>query len=378
MILSKSDAYHAANVFEEFFSEMQRIDDYMRRVKLERMLSFPHSLPGMGPESDMFNDASMNPKDMDIMFHTVSGPKLHRYLEITASNALESSIPGKSLCLLVKERNTGQILGMIRLGSPTINSKPRNLWLGNPLDTVNASVMQRFNSSAIMGFNIVAVQPFGFNALGGKLLAAICCSHQVRELLNKKYDTNFCLFETTSLYGSTKSSSQYDGMKPFIRHNGLTESNFAPLINDTRFRELDAWFREKNNGEPLIDKDASSRKLKTQTKMVGIIKQSLKEHDTTAADKFNKTFNSALQLTEQKRSYISTYGYEAQSVKDYLNLKTDTLIPAENYDRFNIENIIEWWKNKASKRYETLKNENRLRIHQETWNINPEEIDIIR
>jgi len=238
--------------------------------------------------------------------------------------------------------------------------------------------MQRFNSSAIMGFNIVAVQPFGFNALGGKLLAAICCSHQVRELLNKKYDTNFCLFETTSLYGSTKSSSQYDGMKPFIRHNGLTESNFAPLINDTRFRELDAWFREKNNGEPLIDKDASSRKLKTQTKMVGIIKQSLKEHDTTAADKFNKTFNSALQLTEQKRSYISTYGYEAQSVKDYLNLKTDTLIPAENYDRFNIENIIEWWKNKASKRYETLKNENRLRIHQETWNVNPEEIDIIR
>ena len=322
MILSRQDALYAANVITEFFSDMSRVDDYMRQVKLERMSEFPMSLPGMGPEDDLFNNASMHPNDMDITFHVTSVSKLHRYLEIVASNAVESNIPGKSLCVLVKEKNTGQVLGMIRLGSPTINSKPRNTWLGNPLDTHDAEVMKRFNASAVMGFNIVAVQPFGFNALGGKLLAAICCSHDIRRILNKKYETNYCMFETTSLYGSTKSSSQYDGMKPFLRHNGLTESNFAPLINDKNFRELDSWFRSKNNDELLVEREASSRKLKTQTKMVSIIKRSLKEHDSCALTKFNETFQNALNLTEQKRSYVSTYGYEAQSVKDFLNVKT--------------------------------------------------------
>lgn len=378
MYLSKSDAYHAANVFTDFFASMERIDDYMRHVKLERMDSYDNTLPGFGPETDLFDSPDMHPNDMDISLQVVSASKLHMYLEITTSAAIESSIPGRSLCILVRENNTGTYLGMIRLGSPTINSQPRNLWLGNPLDSHNPEVMRRFNQSAIMGFAIVAAQPFGFNALGGKLCAAICCSHEVRRLLNEKYDTNYCMFETTSLYGSTKSSSQYDGMKPFLRHNGLTVSNFAPLINDTRFRELDHWFRERNEGEYIVDKEASSRKLKTQTRMVGLIKGSLKEHDEDAYKKFCESYSKALGLTEQKRSYVSTYGYEAQSVKDYLNLKRDDLVKAENFDRFELEGVIDWWRNKAARRYDTLKSENRLRTQQETWNVNPEKIDIIR
>lgn len=378
MYLSKSDAYHAANVFTDFFASMERIDDYMRHVKLERMDSYDNTLPGFGPETDLFDSPDMHPNDMDISLQVVSASKLHMYLEITTSAAIESSIPGRSLCILVRENNTGTYLGMIRLGSPTINSQPRNLWLGNPLDSLNPEVMRRFNQSAIMGFAIVAAQPFGFNALGGKLCAAICCSHEVRRLLNEKYDTNYCMFETTSLYGSTKSSSQYDGMKPFLRHNGLTVSNFAPLINDTRFRELDQWFRERNEGEYIVDKEASSRKLKTQTRMVGLIKSALKEHDEDAYKKFTESYTKALGLTEQKRSYVSTYGYEAQSVKDYLNLKRDDLVKAENFDRFELESVIDWWRNKAARRYDTLKSENRLRTQQETWNVNPEKIDIIR
>lgn len=376
MYLSKSDAYYAANIFNDFFQNMERVDDYMRTVKLERMDSMPLSLPGLGPETDLFNDHTMHPMDMDISFHPVPVSKLHTYLEITTSAPIEQSIPGKSLCLLVKENNTNKILGMIRLGSPVINSRPRNEWLGRPLDSSNPDVMRRFNQSAIMGFAIVGVQPASFNILGGKLLALICCSHDVRRMLKEKYDSEFCLFETTSLYGSTKSSSQYDGLKPFIRQTGLTDSKFAPLINDHNFRTLDSWFAEKNDGEYIIDREATSRKLKTQTKMVGIIKRSLKEVDEDAYKKFCATYNKALGLTEQKRSYISTYGYE--NVPQYLNLETDTLIKKENYDRFESGELISWWKRKATSRYEKLRDENRLRTEQEVWNINPESIDIIR
>ena len=212
---------------------------------------------------------------MNFKIDSVPMQQFHQYLEIVTSAPVEMSIPGKQMNLIVKETTTNTVVGMIRFGSPTINSKPRNTLLGQPLDTLNPEVMKRFNDSVIMGFAIVPVQPFGFNYLGGKLLSAICCSHEVRERLNKKYDSNICMFETTSLYGSTKQMSQYDGMKPILRFSGLTDSKFLPLINDDTFRSLHQFFIDRNGGEPLVPKEASSRKLKVQTKMIGIIKASL-------------------------------------------------------------------------------------------------------
>lgn len=376
MMLTKTDAYYAANIFEQFFNTFNRIDDYMRQIKMERMESFPFSLPGMGPENDLFDKFDMHPSDMEFSVTPCRQDQFMSYMEITTSAPVEKSIPGKQMLWLVKEKNTGMVVGMIRFGSPTINSRPRNEWLGKPLDTLNSKVMKRFNESVIMGFNIVPTQPYGYNYLGGKLLAAICCSHDVRRALNKKYNSNICMFETTSLYGSSKSSSMYDGMKPILRFNGLTDSNFAPLINDNNFRDLNDWFKKRNNGDYLVPADASSRKLKTQTKMVSIIKSSLKTHDVDAYEKFCQIFLDAKNLTERKRSFYSTYGYE--NVPQYLNLETDTLIKKENFDRFELENVIEWWRKKASKRYENLKSDNRLRTKVETWNVNADDIDIIR
>jgi hypothetical protein len=330
----------------------------------------------MGPQDDMFNDFSIHPNDMEFECREVSNEIFVNYLEIVTSHAVELSVPGKSIKWVVYEKNSGQIAGFIRLGSPTINSKPRNMFLGKPLDTMNKEVMKRFNDSTIMGFAIVPTQPFGFNYLGGKLLASICCSHLTKDALNKKYGGPFCMFETTSLYGTTKSSSQYDGMKPFLRHKGETISDFAPLINDENFRRLNDWFKEKNDGQPLIDKFASSRKLKTQTKMIAIIKASLKGVDDVAYNKFVKTYIDAKGLTEQKRSYMSDYGYE--NVKEYMNMETDVLRKKDNFDRYSFDGVVDWWRKKAVNRFETLKSDGRLRKELETWNMNASEIDIIR
>jgi hypothetical protein len=221
----------------------------------------------------------------------------------------------------------------------------------------------------------VPTQPFGFNYLGGKLLAAMCCSHLARRTLDKKYGGPFCMFETTSLYGSSKSASMYDGMKPILRFKGLTESDFAPLINDDNFRSLNEWFKERNEGESLVDDGASSRKLKTQTKMVSIIKASLKDAEPEEYKKFVTVFAEAKGLTEQKRQFMSDYGYS--NVKEYLNLETDTLEKKENYDRFEFDALVDWWRKKAINRYESLKADNRIRTEVEVWNRNAN-IDIIR
>lgn len=376
MILNNEDAVYAANIFIDFFSDLNRVDEYLRNVKSERILEkYNHHDNFLGgPQDEMFQDFSISPENMNFKVYEVSSKDFITKLQIVSSHIVEASIPGKGLLLCVKETNSDSIVGFIRLGSPTINSKPRNDFLGQPLRTKDKDVMKRFNDSAIMGFIIVPTQPFGFNYLGGKLLAGLCCSHEVRDMLNKKYGGPFCLFETTSLYGSTKAASQYDGMKPFLRYKGLTDSKFTPLLNDNHFRDLSDWFTERNNGERLVPVKASSKKLKTQTKMISIIKKSLKDNKEVL-DKFNQACYNGLSITEQKRTYFCDYGYE--NVKEYLNLETDELRKKDNYDRYSMENIVEWWRKKASKRFESLKTDGRLRTELEVWNKN-NDIDIIR
>jgi len=195
MQLELDDAVYAADKFIDYFSNMGRIDEYLRNIKLERMEQMPSSILGIGPEDDMFDAFDMHPQDMNFKVYTAGerGGFTNEYfnerLQITTSHAIEDSIPGKSLKWIVQETNTQKIVGFCRFGSPTINSKPRNDWLGQ------TPQLSRFNRHAIMGFIIVPTQPFGFNYLGGKLLALLCCSHTARETLNKKYGSDICSYK---------------------------------------------------------------------------------------------------------------------------------------------------------------------------------------
>jgi len=377
MQLSKDEALYAAQYFSDYFRDFGRIDDYLRRVKLERIEKLPTMLPWFSYGDEMFSDFNMHPQDMNFRVSVVGGPMnkfFSEYLEVTTSHAIEDNVPGKNMKLLVHETNTNKLVGFIRLASPVLNMKPRNEFLGKPLDTLNPDVMRRFNQAAVMGFIIVPTQPFGFNYLGGKLLAAICCSHTAKEYFDKKYGTTLCHFETTSLYGTTKSSSQYDGMKPYLRNKGLTDSNFTPLLNDEKFHTFNHWFVDKL-GEELVERGASSRKLKIQTKMISIVKSSLKKESESDYTKFCNTIEEAKGLTEQKRVYMCDYGYA--NTKEYLNMETDELIKKPNYDSYSLDNLVEWWKKKATNRYEKLKESGSVRLEQEIWS-EKSDIDIIR
>jgi hypothetical protein len=159
-----------------------------------------------------------------------------------------------------------------------------------------------------------------------------------------------------------------------MRYKGLTESNFTPLIHDSIFQDLNKWFTARNNDKCLVKEDASSRKLKIQTKMISIIKKGL--NDPEKIKQFNNAILAAKDLTQQKRFYMSTYGFK--NSREVILGEQDTPIKADNYDRFEVEEIIKHWKKMATKRFDKLKNEGRLRTKLETWNTNPDEIDIIR
>ena len=370
MILEKQDAIFAATKMMEYFKDFHRIDDYFRARKIERVKDLPTPLPGMGLEDDMFQDYDMSPEAMDFKVVAIPNKTFDAMVEKVASFSPDEN-PGKTLKLVVQETNTNTIVGFIRFGSPLINSKPRNDFLGGVPN------LEIFNKRAIMGFNIVPVQPFGFNYLGGKLLAAICCSHASRRMLNEKYDTEFCLFETSSLYGSVKGASMYDGMRPYLRYKGDTQSKFLLTLGEEIYPELKDWFTEKNDGEELIHKGASSRKLKMQTKMVGIVKQSLAKHDTKAYEIFSKEIAKASDVTTQKRFYMSEYGFS--NVKKVLLGEESTLTKGESYDKFELNAIVKWWKKKATKRYNNIVSDGRVRKELEVWSSETmNTIDIIR
>ena len=371
MIISEADATWAADEFINYFGNFTSIEDYLRFVKRELV---PKTNPLMSHEDEFFNE-DISPEEMEFEIRFIgdrfpnSLPQDHykNLLAAVSSHNNESNIPGRELRWMVYEKRTQKIVGFIRFGSPTINSKPRNLWLGQP---ANLSLMNRHT---VMGFAIVPSQPFGYNYLGGKLLALMCISHYAREQVSKVFEKDIALFETTSLYGSTTSASQYDGLKPFIRYKGLTDSKFLPLLHREKFHELHNAFTEWNDNQPLTENRASSKKMKRQTKMISIIRNSLQ--DKQKLDTFNKVIKMAFGLTQQKRAYISDYGYS--NVREVILGEQDKLIRGQNWDKFYLENIISWWKKKAGKRYDKLKAEGRFRDKVELWT-EDHDIQIIR
>lgn len=371
MIISEADATWVADEFINYFGNFTSIEDYLRFVKRELV---PKTNPLMSHEDEFFNE-DISPEEMEFEIRFIgdrfpnSLPQDHykNLLAAVSSHNNESNIPGRELRWMVYEKRTQKIVGFIRFGSPTINSKPRNLWLGQP---ANLSLLNRHTA---MGFVIVPSQPFGYNFLGGKLLALLCVSHFARETLNKVFEKDIALFETTSLYGSTTSASQYDGLKPFFRYKGLTESKFLPLLHDRVFHKLHDHFTLLNNNTPLTDNKASSKKMKRQSKMIASIKKSLKDQDKL--QHFNSVIEMAFGLTQKKRFYISDYGYG--NVREVIRGDQDKLVRGQNWDKFYLDNIISWWKRKATKRYETLKRDGRFRDKVELWS-QDDNIQIIR
>ena len=107
--------------------------------------------------------------------------------------------------------------------------------------------------------------------------------------------------------------------------------------------------------------------------MISIIRNSLE--DKIKLQEFNSVIDMAFGLTQKKRFYMSNYGYS--NVREVIRGEQDKLIRGQNWDKFDHDNIISWWKRKAGKRYDKLKKEGRFRTEVELWT-EDQDIQIIR
>ena len=83
---------------------------------------------------NFFNE-DMHPEDMEFNIVRVGKGGLDQkyysnLLTAVSSHNNEQNIPGRELKWMVFEKALIRLLDLLDFGSPTINSKPRNIWLG--------------------------------------------------------------------------------------------------------------------------------------------------------------------------------------------------------------------------------------------------------
>jgi len=374
--LTPEQTLELTNRLMGFYEKLDTIQDYFLERKKEKIGNIDHDKF----TKLMFNDFNMEPKDMNFVVEQIEGKLFNPATQIVTSLPLEAQI-GRQITLGIKETTTNKYVGFIRLASPVLSIKPRNDLFEGLKVTAN-----EVNKYMINGAIIVPVQPFGYNYLGGKLLALICCSHEAREMLKEKYgdriDTVF--METTSLYGDIKGVSQYDGLKPFMKYGSMTESDIFLFPSDEIFMTIRDTLRPiygkpEWNGS-MVDPGPSGPKMREFNKIISILKNHLKVQNPLKFKEFSEFTKSHMKAKTKKRYYYSTYGYE--NAFEYIAADGKIpLIKRENFDKYSLENMIEWWKKKAQNRYEKLKEENRLRHEMEIYTaerIESGNVDMVR
>ena len=122
--------------------------------------------------------------------------------------------PGRNVKITAKDRNTGKVLGMMSLGSDVTSIAARDQFIGWTKDNKFKDGKLRCTS---IGTSIVATQPLGYNFLGGKLVAMLLTSEELRNHWEKTYGDKLVGLTTTSLYGI---HSMYNGI-PLWKTLGL-------------------------------------------------------------------------------------------------------------------------------------------------------------
>ena len=230
------------------------------------------------------------------------------------------------------------ILGFIRIDSGGLNNKPIQEYLGQ------TKLMPDFvNRHILNAKGLVPTATFG-KWRGGKLLALISQSNEIRNFFNQLHNRDVVLWYSMSLWGSSKESSQYDQLDRFIKYIGNTESTHPIRMKDPHRERIIDWLDRRGISKGNFVFSGSSKSDKKFTAVVNFVKHSLWYNKKDKTVKLlRKKFENQMQLlgdiTETKRCYVSTYGLENWD-DNLINFEREE--KAEN----NLENLFEYWKKK--------------------------------
>ena len=235
--------------------------------------------------------------------------------------------PGRLMRLYVMDEVSDKILGIITLASDVSSHSVRDEHIG-------WSQKVRMDDKRINylanGTTIVPTQPFGFNFLGGKLVACMVSSPQTTFQWETKYKEKLAGITTTSLYGSF---SQYTNI-PLWKHLGRSKGEVLIIPDEKIYKFWRSWlkFTHPKKYDKLVQQSSPKQKhLGEIFRLLGINKKDYLHHYERGVY-FSQPHKNGLEYLNGK---INHY-----------NLNPDP--------RFTDDYIDKWWKPKAVKRYENL------------------------
>lgn len=251
--------------------------------------------------------------------------------------------PGRFIRFLAIDETSGKYLGCVSIASDVVSISVRDKWIGWDADAKLTN--GRLRNTAI-GTCIMAVQPFGYNFLGGKLIASLLVTKPVREAWEKIYKDKLVGLTTTSLYGS---HSMYQRI-PFWKELGETAGKIALKPDDSIYEPWHHWI--KANKPDLYRKQT--------------FKEGISGPITGVKQKILEMIFKEVGL----RIGQYTHGFERgvfyallyENTLEYLRneIKESELKPLPRIAN-DVQSVMDWWKPKAAARFEKLYDEDRIK-----------------
>lgn len=251
--------------------------------------------------------------------------------------------PGRFVKFLLRDETSGKYLGVVSLSSDVISIGCRDQWIQWDKDV---KLGGKLNNSAI-GSCIVAPQPFGYNFLGGKLVASMLTTKVVQDVWKELYEDVLVGITTTSLYGG---HSMYQRI-PFWRELGKSTGAISIKPDDSVYTEWHDWI--KVNMKDEYDRKIRSKDT-TNGPVTGIKQQIL-----------NLIFKAVgISQSKYKHGFQRGVYYAAlyENTREFLRGEIDEskLIPSTKLKN-DEESVMDWWRPKAIERYKKLHEEGRLK-----------------
>ena len=257
-----------------------------------------------------------------------------------------SQTPGRFLKFLITDgnKNNPRYLGAVSVSSDVITITDRDNYIG--WKSENKLEGKKLVHSAI-GSCIMSTQPFGFNFLGGKLVACLITSSVVRDTWKRLYNQTLVGMTTTSLYGSY---SMYNSLK-WWHKCGSSAGKIPIKPDDGVYKIWHDWLKQNKNQEykkKMTQKeDVSGPVTGAKQRVISMIFQTL-----------------GVKTQEYVHGYERGVYYSCfyENTKDFLCGKIDeNQLKMKPLFQQDTTAILDWWRTKAKDRYLKLKSENNLK-----------------
>lgn len=253
--------------------------------------------------------------------------------------------PGRFIRFLVVDDNSNKYLGAVSISNDVMALTCRDKYIGWTSDN---RIKDKLLIHSAIGSCIMGTQPFGYNFLGGKLVASLILSQYVRDTWKRVVGKTLVGMTTTSLYGP---NSMYCGI-PYWHGCGCSAGKISIKPDDNMYS---TWhdFIKKNRTEEYerktVKKDSKNGPVTgVKQRILEIIFREL----GITASKYNHGF--------ERGVYYSCF-YD--QTRDFLcgKLQDESKLTLTNRFKADSTGMIEWWREKALKRYAKLHDENRLK-----------------